>query len=250
MMPQAAGALRLFHLFGIHVFLHWSWFLLLLLVATTYDWRYSSFAWGVVEIAAIFALVTMHEFGHALACRSVGGRADRIVLWPLGGVAFVQPPKRPAAVLWSIVAGPLVNVALVPITVALMWAVVPMEQLAEAENLVLALGGLDDVHTLVVVVTLVNVMMLVFNLLPAFPLDGGQILHALLWFQVGYARSLLIAAQVGLALAILGGLAALLLLGSLWLTILAVFIGFNSFHTIRVARLLILEEHIENDPWR
>ena len=57
----------------------------------------------------------MHEFGHALACRQVGGQANRIVLWPLGGIAFVSPPPRAGAMLWSIAAGPLVNLLLAPI---------------------------------------------------------------------------------------------------------------------------------------
>src|SRR5213078_4291206 len=65
----------------------------------------------------LFAIVLLHEFGHALACRQVGGRADRILLWPLGGVAFVDPPPRAGAMLWSIVAGPLVNVLLAPVTI-------------------------------------------------------------------------------------------------------------------------------------
>ena len=56
-----------------------------------------------------------HEFGHQLACRSVGGQTHDIVLWPLGGVAYVTPPQRPGAQLWSIAAGPLVNVVLVPV---------------------------------------------------------------------------------------------------------------------------------------
>ena len=70
-----------------------------------------------------------HEFGHALACRSVGGTADNIMLWPLGGVAYVNPPQRPGATLWSIAAGPLVNVALaLPLTVA--WLRPPGVELA------------------------------------------------------------------------------------------------------------------------
>ena len=63
----------------------------------------------------ILNLILAHEFGHSLACRSVGGEANRIVLWPLGGIAYVSPPQRPGATLWSIAAGPLVNVALVPV---------------------------------------------------------------------------------------------------------------------------------------
>ena len=63
----------------------------------------------------MFGIVLLHEFGHVLACRSVGGQANEIMLWPFGGVAFVKPPPRPAATLWNVVAGPAVNVLLVPV---------------------------------------------------------------------------------------------------------------------------------------
>src|SRR5713226_2993271 len=76
---------------------------------------YSSLTWNVLEYLALFLVVMLHEYGHALACRQVGGTANQIVLWPLGGVAYVDPPPRPGATLWSIAAGPLVNVALLPI---------------------------------------------------------------------------------------------------------------------------------------
>ena len=139
----------------------------------------------------------MHEFGHALACRQVGGRANKIMLWPLGGVAFVDPPPRPGAVLWSIAAGPLVNVALIPVTVGL-WLV----------------GGslgwgqqFPDFEKYLFMVMLMNGLLLGFNLLPIYPLDGGQILQSLLWFAVGRAQSLLVASVIGL----IGGVGALLL---------------------------------------
>ncbi len=84
---------------------------------------YSSVTWNVLEYLALFLIVTIHEFGHALACRQVGGTANQIVLWPLGGVAYVDPPPRPGATLWSIAAGPLVNVALLPVLYVLSrWA--------------------------------------------------------------------------------------------------------------------------------
>ncbi len=116
-MPSSRqGSIRLFRFSGIDVFLHWSWFLL-----AAYEierggiGRYSSVAWNVLEYLALFLIVTLHEFGHSLACRQVGGQANQIVLWPLGGVAYVDPPQRPGATLWSIAAGPLVNVVLFPI---------------------------------------------------------------------------------------------------------------------------------------
>src|SRR5262249_47670399 len=119
------GSLRLFRVAGIDVSVHWTW---LVVAYFRIQWRaadvppelsYSSPVWYLIEYLALFGIVLLHEFGHALACRSVGGVANRIVLWPLGGIAFVNPPPRPGALLWCIAAGPLVNVALVPLTVGL-----------------------------------------------------------------------------------------------------------------------------------
>src|SRR5246500_1258012 len=113
------GSVRLFGLAGIDVFLHWSWFLVAVYEIQSRSGRYSSILWNILEYLALFLIVLLHEFGHALACRQVGGNANRIVLWPLGGVAYVDPPPRPGATLWSIAAGPLVNVALLPILTGL-----------------------------------------------------------------------------------------------------------------------------------
>src|SRR5437879_5567612 len=110
--PQ--GSIRLFRFGGIDLFLHWSWFLVAAFEISGQSKRYSSLTWNVLEYLALFAIVTLHEFGHALACRQVGGKANQIVLWPLGGVAYVNPPPRAGATLWSIAAGPLVHVALLP----------------------------------------------------------------------------------------------------------------------------------------
>src|SRR5690349_22013376 len=114
-----AGSFRLFRVGGIAVSVHWTW---LLVAAFELQYRADAYAlqfWNVAEYLSLFAIVLLHEFGHALACRSVGGVANRIMLWPLGGVAFVSPPQRAGATLWSIVAGPLVNVILWPVTAAL-----------------------------------------------------------------------------------------------------------------------------------
>src|SRR5262249_45501166 len=141
-----------------------------------YGWA----GWRVVEYLTLFGIVLLHEFGHALACRQVGGGAQRIVLWPLGGIAYVAPPPPPGAVLWSVAAGPLVNFALLVPTVGL-W------------HLALSSGWKDnrpDLYIFVSTVALMNVGLLVLNLLPVYPLDGGQILHALLWYLIGRWQSL------------------------------------------------------------
>src|SRR5262245_54452720 len=119
MTPAHQGSFRLFRFRGIDVFLHWSWFLLAVYQFQYRRGNYASPLWNALEFLSVFLIVILHEFGHAFACRQVGGRADLIVLWPLGGVAYVSPPQRPGAQLWSIAAGPLVNVILVPILTVL-----------------------------------------------------------------------------------------------------------------------------------
>src|ERR1700678_4573164 len=114
-MPSHQGSIRLFRFAGIDLYLHFSWFLVAVYEIQSRKGNYSSITWNVLEYLALFLIVMLHEFGHALACRQVGGRADQILLWPLGGVAYVDPPPRPGATLWSIAAGPLVNLALFPI---------------------------------------------------------------------------------------------------------------------------------------
>src|SRR3954451_511875 len=115
-MPTARqGSIHLFRFAGVDLFLHWSWFLVGIYEIQSRAGRYSSIVWNVLEYLALFLIVALHEYGHALACRQVGGRANQIVLWPLGGVAYVDPPPRPGATLWSIAAGPLVNVGLMPV---------------------------------------------------------------------------------------------------------------------------------------
>ena len=155
----------------------------------------------------------MHEFGHALACRQVGGRAERIVLWPLGGIAFVSPPPRAGAMLWSIAAGPMVNLLLLPI-------------LTYAQHAAGRAGWVNtnaDAYLVLLWLWRINLMLLLFNLLPIYPLDGGQIVRALLWFPLGQIRSLFIATGIGFV----GG-GALLLWAfsqqSIWIGIMAFFL--------------------------
>src|SRR5437016_1542681 len=153
MNPHAKGCLRLFQVRGITVFVHWSWFLVAVFEISSAEQRYPSIAWNVVEYLTLFGIVLLHEFGHALACRQVGGTAERIVLWPLGGLAFVNPPPRPGAWLWSIAAGPLVNVLLLPVLFGLSLAA-DMAGIGEANP--------DAAHFLQAV-AYINLTLLVFN---------------------------------------------------------------------------------------
>jgi Zn-dependent protease len=221
------GSIKLFNLAGVDVYLHWAWFLVALYEINARAGNYSSVTWNILEYLALFLIVLMHEYGHALACRQVGGIANQIVLWPLGGVAYVQPPQRPGAMLWSIVAGPLVNVALFPI----------LSILALAARAAHWGTSAPDPYKFLVAVWTVNTVLLVFNLLPIYPLDGGQILRSLLWYAVGRASSLMAVAIIGFV-----GVAGLLLLAAwfkdFWLGIIAVFVLVSCWGGLRQAQAL------------
>src|ERR1700729_17718 len=161
-MPSHQGSIRLFRFAGIDLYLHFSWFLVAVYEIQSRKGNYSSVTWNVLEYLALFLIVLLHEFGHALACRSVGGRADRIVLWPLGGVAYVDPPPRPGATLWSIAAGPLVNVVLLPILYAapLMSRSPGMAPTSPDVYILQRSGVYRDLRPFLI------------NILPIYPLDG------------------------------------------------------------------------------
>jgi Zn-dependent protease len=190
--------------------------------------RYSSIKWNILEYLGLFAIVLLHEFGHALACRQVGGRANRIVLWPLGGVAYVDPPPRPGATLWSIAAGPLVNVALVPVILGLGYVS------RQAGWYQLA----PDLHTLLKRIFLIDIWLLAFNILPIYPLDGGQILRSLLWFVFGRARSLMVAASIGFV-GVIGFVGLAVWLQSVWFGAIAAFLLLNCWSGLKQARALL-----------
>src|SRR5437879_8900507 len=221
------GSIRLFRFAGIDLFLHWSWFLVAAFEISGRSRQYSSVTWNVLEYLALFLIVMLHEFGHALACRKAGGRWNQMVLWPLGGVAYVDPPSRPGATLWAIAAGPLVNVVLFPILTLLgLWS--------RSSGMALAM---PNAHALLRAVWFINLGLLVFNLLPIYPLDGGQILRSLLWYVVGRARSLMAATIVGFV-GVAGLIIVAVVMQSAWFGVLAVFILMNCWGGLRQALAL------------
>jgi Zn-dependent protease len=236
MVPTRKGTIRLFRFSGIDVFLHWSWFLVAIYEINSGGHRYSSIAWNVLEYLALFVIVTIHEFGHALACRQVGGAANQIVLWPLGGVAYVSPPQRPGAFLWSLAAGPLVNVTFVPILFAL----------GRTARLLGWAQTNPDLFALLQAVWWINLVLLIFNMLPIYPLDGGQILRSLLWFVLGRAKSLIAATVIGF-FGVAGLIALAVWTQSAWTGIIAIYILLNCWSGMRQALALW---RIERAPLR
>jgi Zn-dependent protease len=225
-MPTNKGAIRLFQIAGITIFLHWSWFFVAVFEIERQS-LYSSRMWSVLEYLTLFAIVILHEFGHALACRSVGGTAEQIVLWPLGGVAYVNAPARPGATLWSIAAGPLVNVALAPL-LGLLWI---------ATYTPAGSAPASDFSVYVHEVNVINIVLLLFNVLPFYPLDGGKILRSLLWYVIGRARSLMVTVIIGF-IGVIGLGVLAVLIQSVWLGIVAVFAGMQCFNGFKQAQAL------------
>lgn len=225
-MATKNGAFHLFTFSGISVFVHWSWFIAAVFLMQHPVGKYlnDAYLWSVIEYIGLFGMVLLHEFGHALACKQVGGQAYEIVLWPLGGIAFVSPPQRPGATLWSIAAGPLVNVALVPVLLVLAWA---MGTFGWGQTF-------PNACELLRAITLINYALLIFNLLPVYPLDGGQILRALLWFVLGRARSLLVASIIGFV-GVVGLIVLAVLVSDLWLGLIAGFVLLNCWQGLRQA---------------
>jgi Zn-dependent protease len=228
MASTREGSIHLFRFAGVDVFLHWSWFVVAIIEIQSRSGRYTSIAWNVAEYLAIFLIVMLHEFGHAMACRQVGGTANKIVLWPLGGVAYVDPPPRAGATLWSIAAGPLVNVALLPMLAGLFyfgrsagWA-----------------HAMPDLYHLVRAVLVIDLVLLIFNMLPIYPLDGGQILRSVLWFVIGRARSLMVATLLGFV-GVAGFIGLAIWRHSIWNGAIALFMLMNCWGGLQHARALL-----------
>ena len=162
-------------------------------------------------LVALFVLVLLHEYGHCLVCRRVGGEADEILLWPLGGLASCVPPHRWTAAFWTTAGGPLVNaVLLLPLALATWLATRSLDAVVfNPFNPWFAAGSIEAGSTIAKLTKLTvwsfhyaNMLLLAFNILvPMYPMDGGRLLHALLWRSMGHRDATRIAAIVGLVTA-------------------------------------------------
>ncbi len=204
---------------GIGVYLHWTFALLLGWVFATHLGAGQSPAQavaGVLFILALFACVVLHEFGHALAARRYGIATRDITLLPIGGVARLEKiPEKPAQELVVALAGPAVNVAIAALL--FVW-IAATGRLAGIDTPTTLMSGSLPQRLMIV-----NLSLVVFNLLPAFPMDGGRALRALLAFRLGRRRATAIAASIGQAMAIIFGFLGLWL-GHPFLVLIAIFV--------------------------
>jgi len=159
-------------------------------------------AWsGLAFIILLFACVLAHEFGHILTARGFGVRTPDVTLLPIGGVARLERiPEAPGQEFLIAIAGPLVNVAIAVVLVLFAGADLSAEHLAAIENSKIAL--VDRLAA-------VNLFLALFNMIPAFPMDGGRVLRALLAIRLGHVRATEISATIGQAFAFVLGFAGL-----------------------------------------
>jgi len=164
----------------------------------------------VIILAWLFVLVLLHELGHCFACRRVGGEADDVLMWPLGGLAMCAPPNTWRAHLVTVVGGPAVNLALLPVFVLALFAA-GMGDTALFNPLDPVIPATSSYsHAALWIGHWMNAMLLAFNVLcPMFPLDGGRIMQCVVWAKTSERRSMEVAVVVGFVTAALLGVFAL-----------------------------------------
>ncbi len=242
-------ALPLYTLWGIRVRVH-----IVLVVFTLGRLIWAMFADASPAVVlgwmgSLWLLVLLHEYGHCFAARRVGGGADEIILWPLGGLAMCDVPSRWRPNLIVALAGPAVNVALLPFFAAAIWLSTrdaslivfnPLQPQAAMMSPSLA-GGWVAGKQLLIAAHQINVYLVLFNMLVAmFPMDAGRVLHALLWRKLGQTSAMGLTARVGLGFAVLliaGGLIA----NNVTLAFIGLFGGLICWQELRVLRF-------ETDP--
>ncbi|MEL7348970.1 MAG: site-2 protease family protein, partial [Pseudomonadota bacterium] len=197
---------------------HLTFFLLLLWVAATGypQGGLGAAMQGVLFVLMVFACVILHELGHVIAAQYYGIRTPEITVLPIGGLARLERmPQKPSQELVVAIAGPLVNVVIAGVLWGLLGARFDLSSMAE-----LTAAG----RTLQGQLLAVNVMLVVFNLIPAFPLDGGRIFRALLGYAMARDRATRLAARVGQAVAVVFAFAGLFY--NPFLVLIAIFMFF------------------------
>jgi Zn-dependent protease len=220
--------LKLGTFLGIGLYVHWSFSLVIAFVAiSSFGSGVAGITFSIAQLFGVFFCVTLHEYGHAMAARQFGIATADITLLPIGGVARLRRmPRIPWQELVVAVAGPAVNVVIAALLIlgfllvtdgAVLWAVTHylISVITGAAVNDVVMSTIFDVFTLpsllgfFVVMLVVNIMLVVFNMIPAFPMDGGRVFRSLLAMIMEYRKATTIASRVGLVCAALMAMLAL-----------------------------------------
>ncbi|MCB0655516.1 MAG: site-2 protease family protein [Saprospiraceae bacterium] len=190
------GTIKLFQVAGIPVLMHWSFGLILLLVlmeARRNDLSFSGTLWLLMLFLILFSCVVLHEFGHALTARRYQVNTRDIILSPIGGIARLERiPDKAWQELWIALAGPAVNLLIAgTLYLILQLAHLPVTLQADSETLML------NRYTILPYVLTMNIFLALFNLLPAFPMDGGRVLRSLMALFMRRWKATFVASWVG-----------------------------------------------------
>ena len=216
---------------GIPIRVHVTFFLILLLGA--YQWggmtgTLNGAIFGIVLMALLFACVTLHELGHSFVARLFGILVREITLLPIGGIAQItKNPDKPVHELLIAIAGPLVNVLIAILLFAALGFSAPPQMLTGHGLLPDEMSNTPSLTTLLSWLLMANVSLAIFNLIPAFPLDGGRVFRALIAMFTGYPRATRLASATGQLIAIILGIYGVLN-SQFLLTLVAVFIFFGA----------------------
>ena len=212
--------------------MHFTFILLLIIVGATEwsaTWSGISALLGILYFLSLFACVLAHEFGHILMARRYGVGTRDVTLLPIGGVARLERMlDNPRHELWVALAGPAVNVVIAGMMA--IWILINGKGL---DGLRLSLADSDFSVNLLTI----NLMMIGFNLLPAFPMDGGRVLRALMATRMDFSKATLIAARLGRGMAVFFIIAGIFWLQNPFLFFIALVVWFGAGQEARYARL-------------
>ncbi len=226
MITGMKWSLRLISVAGIGIFIHWTFSILLIFLffffLSAADGDVRTALTGILLIMGLFLCVVLHELGHALCARRYGIGTRDITLLPIGGLARLERmPTEPKQEFWIAVAGPAVNVVIAALCFVLILAVHGAEALAFPVHEPGEIFILDGIP--LAVLMWMNVILVGFNALPAFPMDGGRVLRAILATRMQYHKATRAAATVGQGMALFFGLSGLLVLNP-FLVFIAIFV--------------------------
>ena len=209
---QMGNSLKIARIWGVDIQVHWSFILILFYGAFLFGRNASSLAagafYGVVVILLLFVCVVLHEFGHAIVAKYFGVNVPHITLLPIGGVAQLERmPRKPMQEFLIAIAGPAVNFALAAVLLPAALLVVSMSigtgSMWALVSALMRTAQSMSVGGLLLTLAGTNLLLGIFNLLPAFPMDGGRILRALLALRLRYVPATRIAVLIGRGMAIL-----------------------------------------------
>lgn len=227
----------------IQVNVHWS--LLFYALYLLYEFRHNA-QLGLLAILILWGSIFLHELGHCFAARQQGGRADKVVLYILGGLAECEVEQRPWPQFVVAIWGPIVNVILAAIGIAILWPTLGFGSWILPWT---AWPPLPDLgRNAVALLVRINLALALFNLIPAFPLDGGRVFHAALWHKQGFAKAMKTTIVLAFVCAAAIAIYALTVRETI-LFIVALFIVLGAYQQRRAMQMGLMAQGQDEPPW-